>query len=109
MKTTISFILFLFLIAGVTAQEIKTINNNDNASVDNHISLSEKVSKTDDNILFEEDVCHAELSKITFYEALIRQNGFKINLEKNKVTAIATLKNTEDIITNNKERISYSE
>ncbi|WP_271767390.1 hypothetical protein [Aquimarina algiphila] len=106
MKTTISCILFLFLIAGVTAQEIKTTNNNDKASVNNDISSSDKDSESDVNVTLEEDVCHAELSKVAFYEALIRQNGFDINLKKNNIIA---LKNTEDIIANNKERISYSE
>ncbi len=106
MKTTISCFLFLFLITGVTAQEIKIKDTRDKIDTNIDISLSQENLKSGSNISFEEDVCYAELSKTAFYEALIRQNKFKIDLKKNNTIA---LKNTEDIIANSKKRISYSE
>ncbi len=106
MKTTFSLLIFLFLIAGVNAQEaVSTKKSNDT----NEMTVVEETNKStslSQDITIEEDMCYAELSKITFYEALIRQNGFEIELKEE--TAIS-LKNTEDIITNNKQRISYSD
>ncbi|WP_106793820.1 hypothetical protein [Aquimarina sp. Aq78] len=112
MKTTISCITLLFLVIGINAQEIKTKNHitkaNETATVTSketttNISSSTRALKTENTL--EEDTCYSEISKATFYEALIRQNGFEIHLNNSDLV----LKNTEDIITNNKERISYSE
>ncbi|PKV49501.1 hypothetical protein ATE84_1527 [Aquimarina sp. MAR_2010_214] len=110
MKTTISCITLLFLVLGINAQEIKTENHitkaNETAAVNSkktNVSSSTRALKTENTL--EEDTCYSEISKATFYEALIRQNGLEIYLNNSDFA----LKNTEDIITNNKERISYSE
>jgi hypothetical protein len=111
MKTTISCITLLLLTIGINAQEIKTENHITNA--DETANVTSKETTTDvsstralktENTL-EEDTCYSEISKATFYEALIRQNGLEMYLNNSDLV----LKNTEDIITNNKNRISYTE
>ncbi len=104
MKTTILSFIFLFLTIGVNAQEteatdiaILTVEETTNA-----------VTTDVNNNSLEKDMCYGEISKTAFYEALIRQNGFDIQLKDSNDTLI-TLRNTEDIINSNKERISYSD
>ncbi|WP_109851505.1 hypothetical protein [Aquimarina sp. AU58] len=108
MKTTISCITLLLLTIGINAQEIKTENHITNANetanvTTTDVSSSTRALKTENTL--EEDTCYSEISKATFYEALIRQNGLEIHLNNSDLV----LKNTEDIITNNKDRISYTE
>jgi hypothetical protein len=97
----------LFLVIGINAQEIKTENHftkaNETAASTSKEASSLRALKTKNTL--EEDTCYSEISKATFYEALIRQNSLEIYLNNSDLV----LKNTEDIITNNKERISYSE
>ncbi len=108
MKTVISFFIFSFLIAGVNAQEIATTIDHpietENIIDSNNNSTSETIQTT--NTAVEEDICYSEISKVTFYEALLRQNKFDIYLKESDNIA---LKNTEDIIKRNKDRISYSD
>ncbi len=109
MKITISCFIFLFLVAGVTAQEVQTKDHHTQANIavtENHtISSPKKVLKSE-NSAVEDGICYSEISKVTFYEALIHQNNFEIHLkESNNLT----LKNTEDIINNHKERVSYTD
>ncbi len=108
MKTTISYLIFLFLATGVNAQEIKTTDNHNSNEVTTAESIESTETLKSSNVLLAEDVCYSEISKVAFYEALIRQNNFDIKFENNDSNDIV-LKNTEDIITNNQERISYSE
>ncbi|EZH74438.1 hypothetical protein ATO12_11755 [Aquimarina atlantica] len=111
MKTTISCITLLLLTIGINAQEIKTENHSTNANETADVTSKEAITdvsstralKTENTL--EEDTCYSEISKATFYEALIRQNGLEIYLNNSDIV----LKNTEDIITNNKDRISYTE
>lgn len=112
MKITISCITLLLLTIGINAQEIKTENHITNANetadvtskeTTTDVSSSTRALKTENTL--EEDTCYSEISKATFYEALIRQNGLEIYLNNSDLV----LKNTEDIITNNKDRISYTE
>lgn len=110
MKTTVSCIILLFLVVGINAQEIKMTNHTAQANEKtvitketNSNASSKKALKTE--ISIEDDTCYSEISKATFYEALLRQSGLKIHLKNNDLA----LKNTEDIITNKKNRISYSE
>ncbi len=92
---------------GINAQETKTIAENINNTNEVVKSYSDSAIHALNSILLEEDtVCYSEISKVTFYEALIRQNNFDINLKESDNIA---LKNTEDIIKNNKDRVSYSE
>jgi len=111
MKTTISLLIFLFLTIGVNAQEVNTTNDTDKVVVTQKentdtLSTNENTAST----VIEDEICYAELSKRAFYEALIRQGGFQEQLnEEEKMNTYISLKNTEEIITNNKERISYSE
>ncbi len=109
MKTVISFFIFSFLITGVYAQEVAATTDYDTktekaTAYNIDISSSEVVHVT--NSAVEDDICYSEISKVTFYEALIRQNNFNIDLKESNNIA---LKNTEDIIKNNKERVSYSD
>ncbi len=110
MKSTISCFVFLFLVAGISAQEIKTTTPNDSKNneiaevvkTDKGISSFEALQQK--NTLEDDAVCYSEISKVTFYEALLHENNFDIQLKDSHIA----LRNTEDIITNNKERISYT-
>lgn len=110
MKTVISFFIFSFFIIGANAQETTSkIDHPKKAEIIQHSKkdLSTSQSLPEVNITAtEEDICYGEISKVTFYEALIRQNNFDIDLKESDNIA---LKNTEDIIKNRKNRISYTE
>ena len=113
MKTTLSLLLFLFVVTGMNAQEnasttpakettneiIKDIAKNEDAV---NARVSAKQNASDDM------ACYGEISKVTFYEALIIQNNFDIQLKDSNNHKLV-LRNTEDIITNSKERISYTD
>jgi hypothetical protein len=110
MKNTISCITLFFLVIGINAQEIKTENHITKANETTTVASKETatdISSSRRALLntSQENTCYSEISKATFYEALIRQNGLEIYLNDSDLA----LKNTEDIITNNKDRISYSE
>lgn len=102
MKTTISCFILLLFFTGINAQEIKVTNPETTA---NEIALTSSSDKNTDTSLLaalkteqtiEDDACYSEISKITFYEALIKQNGFDISLDNTTLD----LKNTENILTN---------
>ncbi|WP_109299623.1 hypothetical protein [Aquimarina sp. AU474] len=111
MKTTISCFIFLLSATGISAQEINTTTLDDNRNnevaevVKTNTDISSYQSSQKDYTLEEKIICYSEISKVTFYEALIRQNNFDIRLKDSQIV----LRNTEDIITNNKQRISYSD
>ncbi len=107
MKTIISFFIFSFLIIGINAQEI-TNKADHNKNEENAISSDKDITSNSQETYTaaEKDICYSEISKVTFYEALIRQNNFDIELKESDNIA---LKNTEDIIKRNKNRISYSD
>jgi len=110
MKTFIPFIIVLFLSVGVTAQEESTINTTDDNTIAQNDSTTDQVSTTNQNTAEQENICYSETSKIAFYEALLKQNNMDINLEvKDTKSHDIALRNTEDIIKSNKNRISYSE
>ncbi|MCK8522389.1 hypothetical protein M0D21_12465 [Aquimarina sp. D1M17] len=104
MKTTLSLFIFLFLsTVAITAQEANTTSLNNKDQKDKTVT---EAKENED----ERAVCYSEISKVTFYEALIRQNNFDIQLKDSKdYNANLVLKNTEDIIKNNQERISYTD
>ncbi len=115
MKTILFLFVFFTLTTSGKAQETKTIDTkNESKSIvvkkTNHTtSIKNSIASISDNS-FEENICYAEISKVTFYQALIKQNGFNINIKDNENEDVVgfALKSTEEIITNNKERISYS-
>ncbi|WP_438710290.1 hypothetical protein ACSTS3_14620 [Aquimarina muelleri] len=97
MKTTISCFILLLFFTGINAQEIKitdptttneiaAVSNNKNTDIPTPITLKAEQ-------ILEDDACYSEISKITFYEALIRQNEFEISLDNKTLD----LKNTENI------------
>ncbi len=107
MKSVI-FCFFLFVFAGINAQEIKSEDNTVNSNTT--IVNSKQTNKsTPCNKSLENDVCLAEQSKFHFYKALIRQNNLEEELSSNKKSIKVALKSTEDIIKKNKNRVSYSE
>lgn len=101
MKTTISCFILLFFFTGINAQEIKITNPE---TTTNEITLTSSDENTDPSLLtevkkeqtVEDNACYSEISKITFYEALIKQNGFEISLDDKTLD----LKNTENILSN---------
>ncbi|WP_062056445.1 hypothetical protein [Aquimarina longa] len=107
MKNTISCLLFFLLVIEVNAQENATKNHT--ITSNNELAITTPKSVTSSSIkstfTLEDDTCYSELSKVKFYEALIRQNNLKIELKNTNLT----LKSTETIITDNKNKISYSE
>ncbi|WP_128755242.1 hypothetical protein [Aquimarina sediminis] len=108
MKTTISCIILLFLATGISAQEIKTTNQIDEIAVVTEKTIattSTTKALTTENTI-EDDMCYSEISKVTFYEALIRQNDLQQVHPKNNKLVVKT---TENLITSKKNRISYSE
>ncbi|GAA4274004.1 hypothetical protein U6A24_01320 [Aquimarina gracilis] len=109
MKTIVSFFIFSFLTIGVHAQETITTTEHNNKT--ENTLVSEKNTTTSETLqmsstAMEEDICYSEISKVTFYEALIRQNNFDIELKESNNIA---LKNTEDIIKRNRNRVSYTD
>ncbi len=112
MKTTISYFIFLLLITGVNAQESKTTSSNTSDTLHHIENIDDNtgtlLNTSINNDAIKDDTCYAELSKITFYKALIQRNGFNIEVEDTQEDHIA-LKSTEEIIVNNRERVSYSE
>lgn len=110
MKTTILLFALLFTITAVSAQETNTTVNTDDKN--KQISTSQVDNSTEtleaSELIYslQNMTCYSEISKVTFYEALIRQNNFDIELKDSEKLV---LKNTEDIINNRKDRISYSD
>lgn len=102
MKNTISCFILLLFFTGINAQEIKVTNPETTTS---EISFTSSDKNTVSSLLTEgkkeqtteNDACYGEISKITFYEALIKQNGFNISLNNKALD----LKNTENIIITN--------
>ncbi len=112
MKNTLLLSIFLLLTVGICAQEVKTIDNENSLETTvskNTNTSSTSIITTSTDSLIEDTICYAEISKVAFYKALIKQNGFNINIRENDSTVDIALKNTEEIIINNKERVSYSE
>ncbi|GAA4276985.1 hypothetical protein [Aquimarina mytili] len=115
MKSTLVFFIFFALTLSINAQETKTIDSKNNhknfvsENTNNNTSPSTILTPLTDDLI-EDNICYAEISKVTFFKALIKQNGFDITIQEgdDNNTDIA-LKSTEEIITSNKERISYSE
>lgn len=97
-----TFVLLLSIV-GLTAQE-KTI-------VDSGNTANKVITKDDSTILDKktvsiDKVCYSEGSKVAFYEALICQNGFDIQLKESDALVI---KSTEEIIAKTKDQILYTE
>ncbi|MEW7293128.1 hypothetical protein [Aquimarina sp. 2304DJ70-9] len=112
MKIIIFLLVFFTLATNINAQETQTTNTKNDSKLlvvkttNDKTSIKNSITPVSDNSL-EEDICYAEISKVAFYKALIRQNGFDIHIKDNEDVGFA-LRSTEEIITNNKERISYS-
>ncbi len=105
----LSFTLFSF---AITAQEsteiaIATTETEKNVSDDTTNNIVKPSSNTKSISQIKNDkVCYGEISKITYYEALISQYNFDIDL---KDSADIVIKNTEDIISNKRDQVLYSE
>ncbi|MBP2832466.1 hypothetical protein J8281_09750 [Aquimarina sp. U1-2] len=108
MKIVTTLFITLFFVTVTRAQDTQV--NSENTHL---IAETEVVSHQDSalhvlhSVLLKEDTtCYSEISKVTFYEALLRQNNLDIDL---KESANLALKNTEDMIRINKDRVSYSD
>ncbi|MDH7445321.1 hypothetical protein [Aquimarina sp. 2201CG14-23] len=108
----LSFIFISFSLA-MNAQENETsiIDNQVEESITENNDFLEKpasetVINTDNQTVKLDKICYSEVSKVAFYEALLSQNDFKINLKNSTDLAI---KNTEEIITRKIDEILYSE
>jgi len=111
MKTLL--ILFLFSISVITtsAQE-KKFDNNDNITTSQALTkkadTQNLIAKTNKEKKDEKRICYAEKSKVTFYKALIEKNGFDIEInDTDNTSSKLVLRNTEQIITRNKQQIAY--
>lgn len=110
MKTVLFSIVFFTLTINCIAQEKANVDTNDNK-----VEVDTTIDSNDDHLIAQhinvtnKDVCDAEKSKLHFYRALIKVNNFDIHIKDPNKTSGLALKNTEDIITNSKERISYSD
>lgn len=111
MKNLIVSTIFILFTAIVSAQQ--SSNNTENSkqqtttTVENTDKKDNRIeSAVKENALDADNICYSETSKVAFYEVLINQNGFDINLKESRDLAI---KNTEEIIAKNKNQILYSE
>ncbi len=110
MKTLL--ILFIFSMSAITmnAQD-KELRNN--STTTNQTSIKNKDIKNSAKEISEEKkdeqrICHAEISKVSFYRALIEKNGFDIEIkDTNQTKSRFALRSTEQIITRNKKQIAY--
>ncbi len=116
MKITTLLFIFVLSIFNANAQlsSNKLTTNNSLTKViissdDAHVTSTEKedISSNANTLSENKNICQAEKSKTAYYEALIRQNNFNINDENSEKIHDLVLKNTEDIISNPKSRISY--
>ncbi|MDY8136656.1 hypothetical protein [Aquimarina sp. 2201CG5-10] len=111
MKNIILGFIFLFSVVAVNAQETKTTDANkpsEKATVTENkdVAIISLIATETANTPLVDKVCYSEVSKVTFYEALISQNGFDIQLKESNNLAI---KSTEEIISKSKDQILYSE
>lgn len=103
MKNLLFTSVLLLSIIGLTAQEKTTVDSD---------NITNKVITKDDSIILGkktvsiDKVCYGEASKVAFYEALICQNGFDIQLKESDALVI---KSTEEIISKTKDQILYTE
>ncbi|GAA0717375.1 hypothetical protein GCM10009430_14240 [Aquimarina litoralis] len=110
MKKFILSIVFISCFVSISAQENdKTINTfkKDNSTVE-VATIKLKTLDISANDIFTDNkkVCYGETSKTAFYEVLISQNGFNINL---KNSSDLVIKNTEEIISKKRDEVLYSE
>jgi len=110
MKSLLFSLSFILISLAVNAQETKsTINSKqtekNNAEQTENSLLNALVENEKENITIDK-VCYGEISKVAYYEALISENGFKINLKNSTDLAI---KSTEEIITKKIDQVLYSE
>ncbi|OED37768.1 hypothetical protein AB832_04910 [Flavobacteriaceae bacterium (ex Bugula neritina AB1)] len=112
MKSLLICFSFILFSAAITAQEsienpIATTQTEKNISDNSTSTIVTPLSNVEITPQIEDDkVCYGEISKITYYEALISQNEFDIDL---KDSADIVIKNTEDIISNKRDQVLYSE
>ncbi|WP_103865792.1 MULTISPECIES: hypothetical protein [Aquimarina] len=107
MKNSISCIILLLLFTGINAQEAKTAHITQDteklatATTDSSDSIT--ALKTENNL--EDYTCYSELSKVAFYEALLRKNNLDVSTKSDTLI----LENTENNILDNKNQISVFE
>lgn len=104
----VSFIFILISAAGM-AQESKstTTNNNSQENVSKKEVASIKLSShVASNLKQNQIVCYSETSKVAFYEALISQNGFNIDLKDSNDFVIG---NAEEVISKKTDELQYTE
>ncbi|KAA1245887.1 hypothetical protein [Aquimarina sp. RZ0] len=110
MKKLLLNCIFVLSSVVIVAQEIRSTSTGDTL-VNENVYQQTKFSKTptlitEENTSIKVDkICYGEISKVTYYEALISQNGFDINL---KNSSDLVIKNTEAILSNKKDMIRYS-
>lgn len=92
MKTTISCFILLLFFTGINAQEIK-ITNPETTTNEVAILSNDKPAVLNTEQTADDYTCYSEISKITFYEALIKQNGLEISLDNQTID----LKTTNNI------------
>lgn len=110
MKTLIISFIFLFFTAAINAQQSSsnTVTDQKEQSISDvkKIDLLGAKASVTHNAAEAENICYSETSKVAFFEVLINQNGFDIQLKESNDLVI---KNTEEIINKNKDQILYSE
>ncbi|MHA7056040.1 hypothetical protein ACWGOQ_0002385 [Aquimarina sp. M1] len=100
---------FVFISGSLAISAQETVTNNDQGDIienvstisDNNAKSSSKNRVADNN-----GICYGETSKVAFYEVLIAENRFKIELKDSKRLVI---RNTEEIISKKRAEKLYSE
>jgi len=111
MKNLLFFAILFFGLMLINPQETHSIQNSNTTTQhiaskkeeSSQLSLSEPIKRL--TTTDAKKVCYAETSKVAFYEVLIANNGFKIDLKDSK----EAYRNTEEIIYKNREEVLYSE
>ncbi|MBW1294613.1 hypothetical protein [Aquimarina litoralis] len=110
MKKFILSVVFICFFGAIYAQETtsNSIHEKQNNSSAEVVSKNTKnlQSNTSNRLINEAKVCYSETSKTAFYEVLISNNGFNIDL-KNSTDLV--IKNTEEIISKKRDEVLYSE
>ena len=107
MKNLLLNLVFISCSVAINAQETDITSNNNQTK--ENVSATKSVTSlpnTKSNALQIDKVCYSETSKVAFFEVLIANNGFKIDL-KNSTDLV--IKNTEEIISKKRDEILYSE